>query len=92
VAFYSAKDIPGVNSFMPKNYLFVCEPEVIFCDSRVLYFNQPVGIIVAKTFELAYSAAKYVLITYEKMGNFFLFSWIYIYCRINTFIFKRHDM
>ncbi|KAL7051325.1 hypothetical protein ACKWTF_004430 [Chironomus riparius] len=68
-AFFSAKDIPGTNSFMPNNYLFVSEPEEIFCESEVLFFNQPVGIIVAKSFELAQYAAKLVTVSYENASE-----------------------
>ena len=70
VAFYTAKDIPGTNSFMPKDYLFVAEPEEIFCESHVLFYNQPVGIVVAETFELAQYAAKLVIFSYAKDGKF----------------------
>ncbi|KAG5676994.1 hypothetical protein PVAND_006785 [Polypedilum vanderplanki] len=69
VAFFSAKDIPGTNTFMPPNYLFVSEPEEIFCSSKVLFYNQPVGVIVAKTFELANKAADMITITYVEDNN-----------------------
>ena len=71
-AFFSAKDIPGANTFMPKNYLFVSEPEEIFCASKVLFYNQPVGIIVADSFELAQYAAKLVVISYAENGKFLI--------------------
>ncbi|CAG9811454.1 unnamed protein product [Chironomus riparius] len=64
-AFYSAKDIPGKNTFMPENFLFVSEPEEIFCSSKILFHNQPVGIILADTFELANEAAKLVVVKFE---------------------------
>lgn len=50
---------------MPKNYLFVTEPEEIFCEHKVLFFNQPIGIIVAESFELACKVAPMVVIKYE---------------------------
>lgn len=50
---------------MPENFLFVVEPEEIFCSSKILFHNQPVGIILADTFELANEAAKVVIVKYE---------------------------
>lgn len=71
VAFFSANDIPGENSFMPVNcgVLFVVETEPIFLaiDAQVQFNGQPCGLIVAKTMALANSAAAKVEITYEKM-------------------------
>ncbi|XP_058054256.1 uncharacterized protein LOC131205951 [Anopheles bellator] len=65
VAFYSAKDIPGTNNFMPAS-LGNTEVEEIFCSGQVLYHGQPVGVIVAETFEQAYQAAPLVNVIYEK--------------------------
>jgi xanthine dehydrogenase/oxidase len=67
VAFYSAKDIPGKNTFMPLNFLFVDEEEEIFCSSKVLFHNQPVGIILAETFDLANKTAKLIDVKYESI-------------------------
>ncbi|XP_055623208.1 xanthine dehydrogenase-like [Toxorhynchites rutilus septentrionalis] len=68
VAFYSAKNIPGINNFMP---LEMGAPEVdeIFCSGVVAFHGQPVGVVVAKTFELANRAAALVEISYEKIVN-----------------------
>jgi xanthine dehydrogenase molybdopterin-binding subunit B len=55
---------------MPSNFLFVSEPEEIFCSSEVKFYNQPVGIILAKTNELAKNAADLVKVLYEKEGCF----------------------
>ncbi|XP_041769473.1 xanthine dehydrogenase 1-like [Anopheles merus] len=65
VAFYSAKDIPGTNNFMPAS-LGNQEVEEIFCSGEVLYHGQPVGVIVAETFNQANHAATLVNILYER--------------------------
>uniref|UniRef100_A0A182JVL2 Indole-3-acetaldehyde oxidase n=1 Tax=Anopheles christyi TaxID=43041 RepID=A0A182JVL2_9DIPT len=70
VAFYSAKDIPGRNDFASLKggyntaFPFRNVPEEILCSGKVLYHGQPVGIVVAKTFELAAEAATMVQMTY----------------------------
>uniref|UniRef100_A0A182U7C1 FAD-binding PCMH-type domain-containing protein n=1 Tax=Anopheles melas TaxID=34690 RepID=A0A182U7C1_9DIPT len=63
VAFYSARDIPGSNNFMPTE-LGNKQVEEIFCSDRVLYHGQPVGIVLAETYDEAYRAAKVVEIAY----------------------------
>ncbi|XP_038118865.1 xanthine dehydrogenase 1 [Culex quinquefasciatus] len=68
VAFYSAKDIPGTNNFMPAG-LGNQDVEEIFCSGEVQFHGQPAGVIVAETFNQAQRAAKTVVITYEKMNN-----------------------
>lgn len=70
MAFFSANDIPGDNSFTPVNsgILGITENEVIFVpiDSEVEFFGQPCGMILAKTMDLANSSVKKVEVTYEK--------------------------
>ncbi|XP_070499173.1 uncharacterized protein [Chironomus tepperi] len=65
VAFYSAKDIPGNNDALPYTAMPDSEMEEIFCQSQVRFYNQPVGIIVAESFEAANRASELVKITYE---------------------------
>lgn len=78
-AVYSAKDIPGINNFMPECFSeFNKHVEEIFCSGKLLYHGQPVGVLVAETFDLAYRARNLVKVEYsfEKEGNnslFFLF-------------------
>lgn len=73
VAFFSAKDIPGENSFMPVNagVFGITENELIFLeiDSEVLFHGQPCGMIVAKTMAIANMAATHVEIVYQKLEN-----------------------
>uniref|UniRef100_A0A240PL19 FAD-binding PCMH-type domain-containing protein n=1 Tax=Anopheles epiroticus TaxID=199890 RepID=A0A240PL19_9DIPT len=65
VAFYSAKDIPGANNFMYFKHFMGPHEEQIFCSEKVLYHGQPVGLIVAETFNLANRASKLVKVQYE---------------------------
>lgn len=71
VAFYGAKDIPGLNNFMPLSFDFNFDVEEVFCSGKLLYHGQPVGIILAETFDLAYRARNSVKVEYafEKEGN-----------------------
>ncbi len=69
--FFSAKDIPGENNFMPKSIVGGfgsgnVEEIFLSSDKPVLYNGQPVGVILATTFQLANEAVKKVKITYRK--------------------------
>lgn len=68
IAFFSAKDIPGENSFIPLRTPNVTESEVIFIelDTEVSFYGQPCGVIIASTLALANSAATLVEIVYER--------------------------
>lgn len=67
MAFFSAKDIPGKNSFTPTNLMTVLCEEQIFADKTILYNGQPVGVIVANDFHLAnYAATKVKINCYNK--------------------------
>ncbi|BET01356.1 2 iron, 2 sulfur cluster Hypothetical protein [Nesidiocoris tenuis] len=64
VSFFSAEDIPGLNSFITIAPPLMVEPEEIFCSGKVQYAGQPVGMIVAITQELAIKAAEKVILKY----------------------------
>ncbi|XP_026741864.1 xanthine dehydrogenase-like [Trichoplusia ni] len=69
IAFFSAKDIPGLNSFTPaedENYQM---NEEVFCSGDVKYYNQPVALIVADSQETANLAANFVKIEYINVGK-----------------------
>lgn len=41
----------------------------LFCDGKVLYYGQPVGIVVADSQEVALTAANKVVIHYSKINS-----------------------
>ncbi|CAH1997051.1 unnamed protein product [Acanthoscelides obtectus] len=63
IAFYSAKDVPGNNTFMPKMGGFPVQDE-LFCNGRVQYYYQPIGLIVADSHDTAVKAAEMVKVEY----------------------------
>nr|CAD7412243.1 unnamed protein product [Timema poppensis] len=69
VKFYGAEDIPGKNSVIPYPTAFTLEKEELFCSGKVLYWGQPVGIIIAATRELANKAASKVKIEYSNVSK-----------------------
>lgn len=67
IAFYSAADIPGQNSFTPAGAPFYAEDEEILCERDVKFYNQPLGIIVAESQYIAEKAASIVKVTYTNV-------------------------
>ncbi|XP_045540299.1 xanthine dehydrogenase/oxidase-like [Papilio machaon] len=65
LSFYTAKDIPGKNSFLPKKVPGILITEEILCDKKVQYYDQPIGIIVAESEKLANRAARLVKAKYK---------------------------
>ncbi|KAG5888275.1 hypothetical protein JTB14_025195 [Gonioctena quinquepunctata] len=61
VAFFSASDIPGTNTFMSS---LEAELEELFCSGTVQYYNQAIGMIVADTHANATAATAKVKVTY----------------------------
>ncbi|KAL4715716.1 hypothetical protein ACJJTC_006295 [Scirpophaga incertulas] len=69
IAFYSAKDIPGLNSFTPSDALFYSANEEVLCSGIVKHYNQPLGVIVAESRYLADKAANMVRVTYKNVKS-----------------------
>ncbi|CAD0197572.1 unnamed protein product [Chrysodeixis includens] len=67
LAFYTAKDIPGLNSFTPADSLLYTSNEEVLCDGNVKYYHQPIGIVVAETQLVADRAARYVRVQYTNV-------------------------
>ncbi|XP_047508503.1 xanthine dehydrogenase/oxidase-like isoform X1 [Pieris napi] len=64
IAFYTAKDIPGTNSFT-NGVTETTTDEVLLSDGEINFYNQPIGIIVAESNEIAQRAAKLVNVKYS---------------------------
>lgn len=68
-ALFTAKDIPGTNSFIPfkAGLPGISEAEEVFVgvDSEIAYYGQPCAMIVAKSMSLANAAALKVEIVYQ---------------------------
>lgn len=62
-AFITYKDIPGINSFTPAAISPTAEQ--LFCEDKILYNGQPIGLILAENQGLAYVGAAAVKVTYE---------------------------
>jgi xanthine dehydrogenase/oxidase len=64
VAYFSAKDFPGVNDCGP-----VFHDEELFASETVICVGYPIGIVVAKTQRLAQQGAKLIQVKYEKLPS-----------------------
>ncbi|KAJ2951466.1 hypothetical protein O0L34_g13618 [Tuta absoluta] len=66
VAFFTAKDIPGKNTFTPTDVPWQGTDEEILASKKISYYGQPVALIAAVTQKLALEAAELVKVTYKK--------------------------
>ncbi|KAJ8719962.1 hypothetical protein PYW07_012005 [Mythimna separata] len=69
VAFYTHKDIPGLNSFTPTDSGVTPVNEEVLCEGTVKHYNQPIGIIVAETQNIADRASKLVKVKYGNVST-----------------------
>ncbi|XP_030374469.1 indole-3-acetaldehyde oxidase-like [Scaptodrosophila lebanonensis] len=67
VAYFDAKDIPGVNVLGPKlkDAHFFKEEEQLFATGTIKFYHQPIGVILADSNALAQRAADLVQVSYE---------------------------
>lgn len=66
IAFFSAKDIPGINSFVSTKQEGSTANEELFADEIVKFYDQPLGIVVADSEKLANRASLLVRVKYKK--------------------------
>ncbi|XP_053608460.1 uncharacterized protein LOC128674128 isoform X2 [Plodia interpunctella] len=66
IAFFTAKDIPGKNTFTPSKVPWQESEEEILASKHVSYYGQPVAIVAALTHKLALAAAELVKVYYKK--------------------------
>lgn len=64
LAIYTAKDIPGGNTFITPGLQLQTEKEETLA-TTIKYFGQPIAIVVAQTEELAAAVAKKVRVDYK---------------------------
>ncbi|CAK1542922.1 unnamed protein product [Leptosia nina] len=69
VTFYTAKDIPGLNSFTPTDIPWVSADEEILPRKRVSFYGQPIALIAATNHKLALKAAELVKVVYKESKN-----------------------
>ncbi|KAJ2951736.1 hypothetical protein O0L34_g13901 [Tuta absoluta] len=69
LALYTAKDIPGKNTFTPIGLQLLVEDEELLATTDIKFYGQPVAIVVAASEALAASAAKKVNVIYKNIST-----------------------
>lgn len=67
--FYTAKDIPGDNTFTSLNVPLILAKEEILCSNLVKYYGEPAAIIVVDREKTANYVAKLVKIIYSSVNE-----------------------
>lgn len=67
IAFYTASDIPGLNSFTPVDGFDTGVNEEVLCMRQIKYYNQPIGLVIAEDNTIAQKAALLVKVTYSNV-------------------------
>lgn len=66
VGVFTAKDIPGKNSFTPIGIPNIDVEEEILASKKISFYGQPVAVVAAVTRKLALKAAALVKVSYKK--------------------------
>ncbi|XP_063928230.1 uncharacterized protein LOC135141244 [Zophobas morio] len=66
VAFFSKADIPGDNNFTPLGLSYINAKEEIFCSGRVMYYEQPIGILVGYREDVVQYAINLIELIYDE--------------------------
>ncbi|GBP32434.1 Xanthine dehydrogenase [Eumeta japonica] len=69
IAFLSAKDIPGKNTFTPTTVPWQEFDEEILASDKISYYGQPIGVVAAVTEKLAIRAAKSISVSYKNISK-----------------------
>ncbi|KAJ8735652.1 hypothetical protein PYW07_007272 [Mythimna separata] len=69
LAVLTSKDIPGVNSIVRADFMLFFENEELLASNKILYYNQPVAIVVAVTQVLADKMACLVKVNYKNVSK-----------------------
>ncbi|KAI5646277.1 molybdopterin-binding domain of aldehyde dehydrogenase domain-containing protein [Phthorimaea operculella] len=69
LALYTAKDIPGKNSFTAVGLQLIVEEEELLATTDIKFYGQPVAIVVAESEALAKSVAKKVNVIYKNTST-----------------------
>ena len=62
-------DIPGVNSIVRADFMLMFENEELLASNKIIYYNQPVAIVVAVTQVLADKMACLVKVNYKNVSK-----------------------
>lgn len=69
IAVLTSADIPGVNSIVRGDFLLFYENEELIASDKVIYYNQPVAIVVANTQILADQSTYLVKVKYKNVSQ-----------------------
>ncbi|CAG9796495.1 unnamed protein product [Diatraea saccharalis] len=66
---FTSEDIPGINNIVRIGFIGLVEKEEILANNKIVYYNQPVAIVVAKTQAIADRASNFVKVNYKRVSK-----------------------